>query len=376
MDWRVFIIGPMNDEYEGHIERLRDYFVKRLINVRKYRRAGGAHSLGTTLEKTEGKVVNRVIVMTPDEHEMAGNIPMNVFHQIDNADLVIADLSGKRAAVVYELAFAHALGIETILVGDNDDQLFYLKQYRFNKVNFKKKVASSTLDGHIDLWLDKRRKLPNAPNPIHEFYGAPLLDISTASGLAAGFYDNFARPVLTSGVIVERRQVSQKNRPSVSTVEESRPIKGLIVARPLSLRQEIRAFENELSESLQKSFKKKLMRGKPGELFIGIDKNEGGIRTPFFVVNDYVIDVPRTMFSMKFSRRLERLRGAGPQIDQNMQQVLIECFFHSLLNRIDQYRELQVRIRSGEIEFHIGTANQIAEIIKTGRSEALLFLKD
>jgi hypothetical protein len=382
MVWRVFFIGPMSDDYAGHIERLRDYFVDRLTRVRGYARVDGEKSRGVVLEKDE----DRVFVIIPSEHEVVGNIPTNVFHQIDIADMVIADLSGKRAPVVYELAMAHALGIDTILVGDTADQLFYLQHYRFSRVDFQADVWSSpSLDNHIDLWLDNRLKRPNASNPIHEFYGAPLLDISAASGLAAGFFDNFARPVLGSGTIVERREVSVKHptlgwlgRKTRQTVETSRPLKGLIVARPRLLTQEIVQFETELFRSLEKSFEPELSRFKNSHVYISINKHDGGKRTPFFVVNDYAIDVPRTMFSMKFSRRLERLRALAlePYVDLNMQNVLIECFFDSVLKRITNHRELKIKLEARQIEFHVGTAEQIPEIIKTGRSDTLSFLTD
>jgi hypothetical protein len=378
MDWRVFLIGPMNDDYPGHIERIRDYVVDRLMNVHAYRRCDESVPHRVVMETGSGESTSRVIVITPVEHEVPGSIPANVFHQIDNADLVIADLSGTRPAVVYELAFAHALGIETILVGGNGDKVFYLKQYRFSAFDFQTAgAASPALNNHFDTWLDKRHKVHDAPNPIHEFYGAPLLDISAAGGLAAGYFDNFARPVLGSGVIVERAEVVE-NRPSLGwlgmktrrIVETKRPLKGLIVGKPSSLTQEIVEFERELNYALEASLAGEMVRGKSGKLFIEL-QGEEGIRVPFVCVRDYVIDVPRTMFSMKLSRRLERLSSLDlePAIDRNMQHILIEYFFYSLMKRIQNSRELKIKLAEKQIEFHVATPAEIAEIIKTGRND-------
>ena len=135
----------------------------------------------------------RVEVYTPSESLTTDDIPHDVFHQIDNADLIIADLSGNRGAVVYELAFAHALGIVTILVSRPADEIFfYSKMYHLNRVDFRADpLIGPSLDKAIDSWVRTRRKLHIAPNPLHKFYEAPLLDISAASGLAAGFYSNF-----------------------------------------------------------------------------------------------------------------------------------------------------------------------------------------
>jgi nucleoside 2-deoxyribosyltransferase len=47
--------------------------------------------------------------------EAYGNhIPEDVFSAIDLSDLVVADISHRSPNVMYELAFAHALGIPTI----------------------------------------------------------------------------------------------------------------------------------------------------------------------------------------------------------------------------------------------------------------------
>ena len=53
---------------------------------------------------------------------------------------------------------------------------------------------------------------PHRENPLHDFYEAPLLDISSASGLAAGFYANFARPILDGGFIVDDTRSSRSTR--------------------------------------------------------------------------------------------------------------------------------------------------------------------
>jgi hypothetical protein len=296
-----------------------------------------------------------VVVVTPVEEASPGSIPTNVFHQIDNADLIIADLTGNRPAVVYELALAHALGVETILVGGSKTEMFYVSQIRFNRFDFRAAQAvSEDLNRMIDGWVKTPKKHRAVSNPFNDFYGAPLVDISAASGLAAGFYDNFARPILTDGVIVE----------ALSDKETTRPLKGLLVLRPDSLAAEIPRVESDLRTSLDKSFPEEVRRGTPNQLFIRVGPKEGS-RIPFFLIRDYVIDIPRTMFSMKLSHRLKRLkdRRAPDRVLDNMQHVLIECFFENLRKLIKDDRTIQAK----EIAFHIGTPKELTRIIKKTR---------
>ena len=85
-------------------------------------------------------------------------------------------------------------------------------------------------------------------------------------------------------------------------------------------------------------------------------------------MNGYVIDIPRTIFSLKLSRRLGRLAEVpkiAMALDENMQYILIEEFFDNLRRFIRADRTIQAR----GIEFHVGTADEMTEIIRTGKSE-------
>jgi hypothetical protein len=92
---------------------------------------------------------------------------------------------------------------------------------------------------------------------------------------------------------------------------------------------------------------------------------------PFFLVNGYVIDIPRTLFSLRFSPRLGRLReihglpeSEFDTLDLNMQNILIERFFHNLTRFIDIDRNIEDK----EVRFHVGTETELPAIIKTGQS--------
>jgi hypothetical protein len=381
MAWRVFFIGPMSEPFAEHIRKLQDYLVEHLKD--RYGYATVSAAAGTVLKNAVGDTIH---VLTPDRPSSLADIPTNVFHEIDSADLVIADLSGNRPAVVYELAMAHALGVETILVGGRETQTFYFSQIRFHEVNFElEPVSSKTLRQAIDLWMTTRLKLRVAENPFQNFYRAPLLDISAASGLATGFYDNFARPILVHGKIVERRLTRRWLGWGPRRNDEStRDLKGLIVLHPEELTAEIPNVETNLERVLNEEFPGEVLRGRPNHLFIRVtpESSKGSkdkqtneeSRIPFFLVKDYVIDIPRTMFSLKLSHRLRRLskwRDRETLLDQNMQDVLIECFFDNLKELIRLDRTIQER----GIGFHIGKAEELGEIIRTGKSRTFPSLR-
>jgi hypothetical protein len=96
---RIFIIGPMSDGG---------------------RPIENTHNIKTALEGIVRDHDIRDIQLDIPQELYGPNIPRAVFSAIDLSDLVIADISSRSPNVLYELAFAHALGINTMLI-DIDD---------------------------------------------------------------------------------------------------------------------------------------------------------------------------------------------------------------------------------------------------------------
>jgi len=368
MEWRVFFIGPMEQrrkpgkgsakrvDYGSHLPRLHAYLVDHLINVHKYELFEGNRDKSATLKK-EGE---KIITITPSNLYGSYDIPTNVFDTIDDADLIIADLSGNRPPVIYELAFAHALGIRTIVVGGPQEITFYFSHTRFAEVDFQaSEITSADFNGQIDAWINNRNKRFDSPNPLTDFYGAPLPDISAATGLAAGFYDNFARPILTNGNIVFRKE---------ATVEEIRPLKGFIVVRPENLDLRPYQVEENLEATLRSKYSAdEVKRGKAGEVFIRVGREgEYETRIPFFLVKDFMIDIPRTMFSLALSPRLNAKTKRDRLLRNNMERVLIERFFEGVKKFLSGDRNVR------QEKFHIGSVEEIPSIIETGESKTWL----
>src|ERR687884_692284 len=68
--------------------------------------------------------------MRVDEQIFQENILERLYTQINKADLIVADMSGRNPNVFYEVGYAHALGKKVILVTDNSEDIpFDLKHY-------------------------------------------------------------------------------------------------------------------------------------------------------------------------------------------------------------------------------------------------------
>jgi hypothetical protein len=384
MEWRIFFIGPMGvvktvveadgksyekiSDYKLHLPKLKDYVVNFL------KKAGYSVTKGKKFKLTVGGLVDSVTLKRGDDkvtiiepiNLASSAIKTDVFDAIDDSDLIICDLSGNRPAVAYELAFTHALGIEAILVHDLETKAdnFYLNQTRTDALDFNPKTISSVqLDRRLNDWLKKRNKRFDSANPLQDFYQAPLPDISAANGLAIGFYDNFARPILENGEIVSREIVLTAKGEKIEKEIVSK-IKGFIVLRPENLDLTTVEMKGKMKKLLLKTFPGKVQVGDEKKAFIRIGRAE---RTFDFAVNGYLIDIPRTMFSLSLSPRLKRT-SRKDDLKSNMESVLIGRFFEGVKKYLSKNDSLKERRKL----FHYGSMKEIPEIIKTGKSKTWL----
>ncbi|MCE0485425.1 STING domain-containing protein [Ornithinimicrobium sediminis] len=298
---------------------------------------------------------DQITILRPHELFRPNSIRTNVFDAIDDSDLVIADLTDVRPAVIYEVAFAHALGIWTILLGSETDasQMFYLRDYRHARVDFaEQEIRSEEFRLAIGTWLHDRSKRFDAGNPYTDFYGAPIPDISAANGLAAGYYENFLRPVLASGSQVVNRTGGEEIRQAV---------RGVLVVKPPNLRNFFDLLENTRS-ALVRAFPDMTLRGERGRVYI--DTVDYGPRTCAFVVDGWLVDVPRTVLTLERSPRLRRTssQGRGAVVNQraheHLSAVLIERFLEVARLALDD-----AITRKVEERFYYGTPNDLVEFL-------------
>ena len=119
------------------------------------------------------------------------------------------------------------------------------------------------------------------------------------------------------------------------------------------------AGKTALLERLLADFPNEVQFGAPDQLFI---RTKEGPRTPFFLVKDYLIDIPRTMFSLALSPRLER-SNRTQSLRSNMESVLIGRFFEGVKKNLKRDRNIK------ESLFHFGGVDDVSTIIKTGMSK-------
>jgi nucleoside 2-deoxyribosyltransferase len=74
--------------------------------------------IGRAVDRLEG----RLAAIRADQITQLGRITDQIMDAIETADIVIADITGRNANVLWELGFAHALGKPCALLMRNVDQ--------------------------------------------------------------------------------------------------------------------------------------------------------------------------------------------------------------------------------------------------------------
>lgn len=298
---RVFIIGPMSDGG---------------------RPIENTHNIKEALEgifRDRGDIID---VQLDIPQELYGsNIPRDVFSAIDLSDLVVADISHRSPNVMYELAFAHALGISTMLIDIEDvlspglplaskKSIFYLRHDRIIQPSSgSREDIRVALEPLIHSWLNGEHELPT--NPLTEFYDVPIVDISAVAGIVLGYAENFVSPLMTA---IHREIVQTHDGKSVGIPT------AIVIVVPESL-EHLNETEGAVRRELEASF------GDAGSVCQKlIASTSMGPRTvPFYVAGAFV-DVPRTLISLRRSRRVQRLHRLNNAAWRTMERKLIDAF--------------------------------------------------
>lgn len=98
-------------------------FDKNFNDIYKFGIKGAAEDVGAYAERL-------------DEQIFTEGMLDRVFNQINKADVIVADMTGRNANVFYEVGYAHALGKIVLLLTQNADDIpFDLKQYQHTIYN-------------------------------------------------------------------------------------------------------------------------------------------------------------------------------------------------------------------------------------------------
>ncbi len=271
---------------------------------------------------------NKKIHIPQDWHD--AEIINGVFARLDIADLVVVDLTPKSGIngeaspnVFYELGIVHSLGLPYILIARKGMQIpFYFKAIRTIRVpRFAVNTLVSALHNPIIKFLDQDDRTNFSDNHITQFYqGLPVLDISAAVGLATGYFDNFVSRILRRGGFI---------------TTYPKQLKALIVIRPENIFNQY----DEDKESLRNTLEQAELTLKEGAKF---DKPVIDDRGPAWVdvVNKVIIDLPRTVYSLKNSPRLlamqDRMRRDMAGQSNAEDEFRLQQTSKYLLDRIEQ----------------------------------------
>ncbi|MCY7420869.1 MAG: nucleoside 2-deoxyribosyltransferase [Chitinophagaceae bacterium] len=175
---RCFVIGPMKDI--NRLNTLANKVILPLLQPYGFR------------------------VITPDTGE-TGAIMNQVLLNLEQADILIADITGNNPNVMYELGIYHSFGKPYIAVSEMLDTEntsremtpFDIAAFRYltinlNDVEFSKRAIEPLLTNTIEK-MDERDWFEN---PVTVFYNSPVAEIPTAIGLFKNYCKNFLEQLL------------------------------------------------------------------------------------------------------------------------------------------------------------------------------------
>ena len=166
-----FIIGPMKDM--PRLIAFRDRIIKPILEPL------GFH------------------VNTPESGDI-GNVMRQVLLRLEQADILIADITGNNPNVLYELGVYHSFGKPYVIIkedipeADATATAFDIAEYRFHAVNFSQPAdAIQQLTPLLTSIIDRIDSTDWFGNPVTDFYDSPIAEIPTAIGLFKNYRKNF-----------------------------------------------------------------------------------------------------------------------------------------------------------------------------------------
>lgn len=117
-----------------------------------------------------------------DEQIFKESILQRIYNQIDKADVIISDMTGRNPNVFYETGYAHALGKNVILLTQNEDDIpFDLKHYPHIIYGGVITELIPQLEKRVKWAIEHAQREELQPKPPVEFYcqGTSLADNPT-----------------------------------------------------------------------------------------------------------------------------------------------------------------------------------------------------
>lgn len=247
-----------------------------------------------------------------------GAIPKTVFGFLDQADLVIADISYDSPNTFYEIAYLHALGTPVIYLAKKTSKIpFYFQSLLVMKVDqYTPENIQNVIFDPIDFTVTTSEAPAEADNLITQYFGStPMLHASAERGVATGYFYNFLFPVLHEnvGVVVSNREYDQ-----------------LVCIKPDSFSD-----DGVLLRELEEHPKYKKTVTLPATL----SRRE---TMDFKAFDRVLLDFPTPVDSLKISPRYQSFKNnnIGPDTDKNtrrFERKLINGFVSSAMGHVNNY---------------------------------------
>lgn len=283
-------------------------------------------------------------VSTPESPNESTIIEL-IMSEIEQADLVVLDLTGNRPSVAYEAGIIHALGIPHIFVTEDEETSFYFSSVRvvrglqieadFNPANLG--PSQGELFGRLKTFLsgaDARTAMAGNILTSH-FEGLPVVDLAGPAGMAASYYTNAVKRFIRPGGFAGRQcnLLFKEERPArfgSKTVTSMRSvpatIKALVAVEPpaqlsQSFFEDDAALKAALAELGVELTRATIAAGDP------LDKRDyggwfdaKGIARGFAVC----IEIPSIVYPLTESPRILRLRKRRNRFEGEQRQIMQE----------------------------------------------------
>ncbi len=269
----------------------------------------------------------------PDDNASADIIP-GILGKIERADLVVLDLTGNSAGVMYELGLVHALGLPYICLTSDSQRPFYVRTAfcitRFELADAFDQALRTHHDlrqrlrqffaAHLDPPQGEARLEDFASNPVSAFFGGlPVVDISAPAGLAAGYWRNAVRRFVRHGGYFEAPDRVVGLRIGGGVVETTLPIRHFVAVRPpsgLNAAQDddlaaLRAMAGSAGYSLLSGNIRQADQHDMRDFGVTLLGRPGPDGVPEAVSPGIVIDLPTTLYALQYSPRIMRIDQLG-----------------------------------------------------------------
>lgn len=342
--YNLLVLGPMQHRVGDAV--IRESNTRRIGEI--------LDQMSAALATAAGKPFR---VVTPESPNETIIIDL-VLSEIEQADLVVLDLTGNRPSVAYEAGIIHALGIPHIFVTETEEVSFYFRSVRVVQglqiqADFNPSDPSPSqgeLFGRLKTFLtsaDARTSMAGNILTSH-FDNLPIVDLAGPAGMAASYYTNavkrFIRPNGFAGrsckllLKDERRGLFGRATPSTRTVGAT--VNALIAVEPPGRLSRSFFDDDRTLKAALKEMGVELERATiAGDDLLDKRDYGGWFEKKGFERGAVVcIEIPTIVYPLIESPRILRLRRRRNQFEGDQRQIMQEVEDRALEKMLASFR--------------------------------------